>query len=402
MYKAVLDMSYYFIISSIWAYAKFDLNLNILKLIESYFLLFTIFSLMPKFKEKLSNIIIWLLILLSYVPMLTLFAFMDQPRVYMYAITGFWLLVFLLLKFPSVSLSPFRKSQSKIIYYLIFISLFLLVLSMIYKYFGFFFNFDLTKVYEIRSYYKEMEIPLAGYLFNWLANVINPVFFAIFLIKRKWIWLGLVIFLQILLFSVTGMKAFLFILPFVLGLMWVVNRKNPFIWMSAGMCLIVLLGIMSFYLVDDIKIISLFTRRTLLVPAQLSFFYYDFFNQNPHTLLSQHHIFGSFSSYPYHLSPPNLIGEAYFNNPRTNANNGIYADAYMNFGFIGFLLWAFLFVIILKLVDSFSRNKKTTLTIAAIAKLPISFTNGALLTSFLTSGLLLMLILLYLLPKEEE
>ena len=72
LYKVVLDLSYYFIISDVWNYVKFDLNFNILKFIESYLLLFVIFILVPKYCKKLSNIMIWLLILLSYVPMLTL------------------------------------------------------------------------------------------------------------------------------------------------------------------------------------------------------------------------------------------------------------------------------------------------------------------------------------------
>jgi len=276
LYKAILDLSYYFVISPVWRYARFDLNFSTLKFIESFFLLSIIFILMPKSKEKLSNIMVWLLILLSYVPMLTLFAFMDQPRVYMYAVTGFWALVFLLLKLPVVSFAPLKNSQSKIIRYSFFIGLSGIVFFLIYKYLGLSFSFDLTKVYDIRSRYVELGIPLAGYLFNWVAYIVNPIFFALFLTKRKWIWVGLIIFLQILLFSVTGLKAFLFALPFVLALMWIVNRKNPLAYMAIGLTGIILLGMFSYWLVDDVWISSLFTRRTLLVPAQLSFLYYDF------------------------------------------------------------------------------------------------------------------------------
>jgi len=60
-----------------------------------------------------------------------------------------------------------------------------------------------------------------------------------------------------------------------------------------------------------------------------------------------------------------------------------------------------LLTIILKLVDSFSRNKKIAITVAVIA-MPLFFlTNSAFLTSLLTHGLLLSLIILYLLPKEK-
>jgi hypothetical protein len=401
-YKIILDLSYFFVISPVWGYAKFSLSPNILKLAESFFLLIVIFVLMPKSKEKLSNIMIWLLILISYVPLLTLFALMDQSRAYMYAVTGFWMLVFLLLKSPSVSTIFFKKSQSKIISYSMFFGLFLTVFLMIYKYFGFFLNFDLTKVYEIRSEYAGMEIPLAGYLFTWLAYIINPVFFVFFLVKRKWIPVFFIVFLQILIFSSTGLKAFLFIIPFVLVLTWVATRKNPLFYLSAGLIGIIMLGMISYWLVDDVWISSLFTRRTLLIPSQLSFFYYDFFQEHEPTFLSQHRIFQKFLDYPYHLTPPHLIGEVYFDKPEMGANNGIYADAYMNFRFVGFILWSILLTIILKLIDSFSKNKNIRITIATVAMPVLFLTNSALLTCLLTHGLLVSLVLLYLLPKKNN
>ena len=400
-YKTVLDLFYYFVISPVWAYAKFDLDLNILKLVESYFLLFVIFTMLPKSLKILSHVMIWILVLISYVPLLTLFAFMDQPREYMYAIAGFWILVFLLLKIPTVSFVSFKSNQSKIILFLIFTCLTFIVFFLTYRYFGFKFNFDLTKAYEIRSKYVEMKIPFSGYLFNWWAYIVGPVFFAIFLNEKKWFFLSLVVFLQILLFSVTGNKGFLFTLPFVLVLMWVVPLKNPAAWFSVGLTGMILLGMLSYWLVNDKWISSIFGRRVLLVPAQLSFFYYDFFSKNGPLFLSQHRIFRNFIDYPYHLSPPHLIGEVYFNHPQTAANNGIYGDAFMNFGFAGFILWSIFLATILRLIDIFSKNKDIKITVAAIAMPAIFLINSALLTSLLTHGLLLTLLLLYLLPKRK-
>jgi hypothetical protein len=96
-----------------------------------------------------------------------------------------------------------------------------------------------------------------------------------------------------------------------------------------------------------------------------------------------------------------LIAETYFNRPECNANNGIYADAYMNFGFIGLFFWGILLTIILKLIDSLSRYKDLRITVATIAMPVIFLTNSALLTCLSTHGLLLALILLYLLPKKK-
>lgn len=401
-YKVVLDLSYYFIISNVWNYARFDLNFNILKLFESFFLLFIIFILAPKYFKKLSNIMIWLLVLISYVPMLTLFSFMDQPRIYMYAVTAFWLMIFSLMKikFPKISLRSLK--QAGIIRYFLFFSLTSTIFLMIYQYLGFFLNFDLTKVYDIRLEYVAAKIPLAGYFFSWLAYVINPIFFALFITKKKWFWVMLIVISQLFLFSVTGMKTFLFALPFVLVLIWIISRKNPIQWMAIGLIGIILLGMFSFWFLDDIWITSLFTRRTLLVPAQLSFFYYDFFSNNTYTFFSQHNIFRNFVEYPYNLSSSHLIAETYFNKPEMNAVNGIYGDAYMNFGFFGLFLWALLLSLILRLFDFFSKRKKITITIAAIAMPTMALVNSALLTCLLTHGLLLALVFLYLLPKQNE
>ena len=58
-------------ISPVFSYARFDLNLNVLKLAESYLLLFIVFPLMPKSPKKLSNMLVWLLII-TYVPYVSL------------------------------------------------------------------------------------------------------------------------------------------------------------------------------------------------------------------------------------------------------------------------------------------------------------------------------------------
>lgn len=401
LFKVALDLSYYFVISPFWSYSGFVLRLNSLKLVESYLLLFIIFALMPKSVKKLSNIMVWLLILLSYIPMLTVFAFRDEVRIYMYGVTGFWILVFLLLHtpMPTVSLAPLK--QARIIRYSIFICLTVIVFLMVYKYLGISFNFDLSKVYDIRSEQPLSAIPMGGYLIRWVARIINPIFFALFIIKRKWLLVGLIIFLQIWLFSVTGHKSQLFTLPFVLALMWIITRRNPLAYMGMGLVAIVLIGMLSYWLADSLMISSLFTRRILLAQAKLSFYYYDFFSQNELVYLSASRL-GFFLDYPYHLSPAHLIGEVYFGNPEMNANTGVVGNAFMDFGFTGLALYSILLVIILKLVDTCSRRIDFRVGIAAIAMLAMSLTNGALTSVFLTGGLLLALILLYLLPKENS
>ena len=402
LYKIALDLSYYFVILDIFGYEGYTLTFNNVKFFESFFLLIVIFILMPKKLKKLSDIIVWLLILFSYVPMLTLFSFMDQPRIYMYAVSGFWALIFLLLPMPEISVPFLKQLQSKVIFYSIFTGLSGVALFLIYNYFGFSVNFDLTKVYDIRSQYVEAEIPLAGYLFNWVGYIVNPTFLALFLTKRKWIGVALTVILQLFIFSSTGMKAFILALPYVPLLIWIITRKNPFGWIAITLVGTTLIGMLSYFLISDIWISNLTIRRMLFVPAKLSFYYYDFFSKNGPTFLSQHRILRNFLDYPYDLDPPHLIGAVYFNRPEMGANNGIYADAYMNFGFWGFVLWGVFLVIILKLIDSISRKKDIKIAVVPIGISTVALTNSALLTCLLTHGLLLSLIILYLLPKKSH
>jgi hypothetical protein len=399
LYKIVLDLSYYFVISQVWGYAKFTLELNSLKLVESYLLLLIIFILMPKSGKKLSHVMVWLLILLSYIPILTIFAFQDESRAFMYAVSGFWIAVFLLIRMPSISLPPLK--QSSVIRYGLFVCLTAVVFFLVYKYFGISFNFDLFKVYEIRAEQPLSTMPMGGYLLNWVGKILNPIFFALFIHKRKWLLVGIIVFLQIWLFSVTGHKTFLLALPFVLGLMWLTARKNSLAYLATSLVAIVFLGILTYWLADNLLISSLFARRALLTQGQLSFFYYDFFSHNELVFLSNSKL-GFLATYPYALPPPNIIGGFYFGNVAMNANTGVVGDAYMQFGFIGLALYSVFLAIILKMVDSCSRRVDPRVAVAAIAMPVISLTNGALTTAFLTGGLFLALIILYLLPRKAE
>jgi oligosaccharide repeat unit polymerase len=400
LYRIVLDISYYFIISPNWSYAHFKLDINVMKWFESILLLVIVFWLMPKSSKKLSNVMIWLLILFSYVPMLTLFALKNESGIFMYAVTVFWIVVFSLSRLPSLDLTILDNSRT--ILYSLFVFLGAFSLAMTLKSSGFSIHLDLSKVYEIRSGFSDLKIPLAGYFFSWLCYILNPMFFAIFFIKKKWVCLLLVVYLQLLFFSSTGNRTFLFAFVFVSSLVWVISRKYSLAYIAFGFVGIILLGILSNVLVGDLWISSLFTRRTLLDQPQQYFFYFDFFSKNVSTFLSQHTVFNLFLDYPYVLPPPNLIGQMYYNNPLSNANTGLVGDAYMNFGFAGLVLWSIFLGLFLKIVDSCSNGIDVRIGVAAIAMPVFSMINSALLTCLITHGLVVVCIVLYLFPERVK
>lgn len=403
LYQIILNLSYYFVVSQVWDYYGFLLKLNWMKLIESYALLFLIVVMMPKSTKKVSSVLLWLLLILSYIPMLTVYAMKDESRIYMYAVTGFWLLTLFLSRAAlNIIIPSIKKSQAKIIQYSIFIFLSTLAVVLIKIYSGISLNFDLNKVYEIRSGYVSLGIPFSGYLFNWVAIIANPFFMVFFLSKRKWAYAATVFVVQLILFSATGNRIYLFCIPFVLLFVYSLKFKNPAVFVSVIFSIMVFLGIISYVLFGDIWISSLFANRTLFDPAVVSFDYYDYFSKNGFIYLSSTSIFNLFVNYPFDLDPPHLIGEVYYGNPSANVNSGIVADAYMNFGLFGFVLWSILLSSLLKLVDSLSKNKDTRLCVAVLGMMPILFTNTSFFTSFATNGLAIGLILLYLIPQKAD
>lgn len=407
VYRLILDISYILIISNVFRYEYYTLNPNASKIFESYSFLIVIFILIKtsfKFKENIlpSQFLLYLLFLISYVPFLSLYSLADKPRSFFYGATFFWILVtFINYIFTEIRIKQLR--DSKFIYLFLTMMANLIGMFLIFRYLGFSLNLNLSVVYDIRSRYIEARIPFAGYLFTWLSYAINPIFLSYCFVNKKWANLMLVFFIQLILFSQTGMKSFLFVPFFVIGIAWLLNKRwRIAYWIPFILSLLIVLGIFSYYIIGDVWISSLFTRRALYTPASLSFVYYDFFSKNGFTYLSQHHLFGSLLKYPYPLNPPHLIGLTYFNSPEMAANNGIIGDAYMNFGFLGFFLWSFVLVLILKIINSVSKGKDARIRLGVFGVSMWYLLNGALLTCLFTHGLIIAILFTYLLPGGKR
>jgi hypothetical protein len=277
---------------------------------------------------------------------------------------------------------------------------------LLYSHAGFSFNFDLSKVYEIRSDYVAANIMFSGYMIGWTAKVVLPLMILIALFykkgKRSYLLLFIALLFQIYIFSISGHKSHLFRIPAIIGLALFVNRKNFLSKLGLVFSALVILGIFSYLLLGDLWLPSLFTRRTFFCPAQLSFYYYDFFSQHRPIYLSTSHIFRSFLDYPYHLPPPHLIGEVYYNKPVMHANNGIVSNGFMNFGYPGLFLWAILLATLLKFADAVVEHKNIKIGWPILLMAFYMLVDGAPLTTLLTHGLFLAILLCYFIPKEKR
>jgi hypothetical protein len=402
--KALIDISAYYVLAENFQPYTLQLNLNVFKLVESYILILAVSFFLPTDSSRISTIGIWLLFLMSYLPLLTVFAMSDFSREWSYMCSFFWILVCLLLKsLPRVSGFPVLKHRKKIllaIIYSAYISIFIAAIMLLKKS-GNEINFNLNDVYEARAQYAEAAGSFDGYIMNIAALVINPILFGLGLVRRKKAFLLLSILSQIILFSVTGFKFYLFSLPLVYFIYFLYEKGWLKISVIANfLSLLAISSLISYFALDDVWLSMLFTNRLLILPAVISCYHYDFFSVNEPIYLSQSILsFTNKSSYTEFSY--NIISDIYFSDPESSANTGMLGDAYMNFRLLGLISLAIFLSFILKLADSLSYKKDIRL-VAAVFCMPILFlVNATFFGVFFTGGMIFSFVLVYLLPEQK-
>jgi hypothetical protein len=406
-YKAALDISYYLIIPWAGYYAIFPPQPDVIRVLESYLLLIPVFISMPRDRNRLSTLFLWLLVLVAYVPVLTIYAMRPSDRLFMYATTGFWIAVALIVRrgpdFKLPSLDPKRAWKLLVGLYLV---LTLVALAVIAKYAGFSVvtnlarvGFDLSGAYVSRAEYVSAAVPLHGYYFYWLALVFNPMFFAISVLRRKWVFVILILLSEILIASFVGMRQYYVVLGFVVFVMLMVHWSPAVRNLTQGFAAIVVVSALFSMVTGHPFGYLFFVGRFLLDAAQLSFFYYDFFSSHGivpfgYFLKFYVHLPDPFS-YPYAISPDLVVAKQYFHQ-NIAAVAGVVADGYMNLGWFGLVLWAGVLGLTLKVVDTCARGIDMRIGIAVVAMPALAIADTYFIRVFFATGLLWVLLNLYL------
>lgn len=399
IYKFALEVAYISFVHPLYDYSGFTLDLDHLKLFESYLFLVLLFFLLPHKENRISGVTLQLLFMLMIVPTLSLYALINGPRVYMYFfVVGFCVAVLTVQIFPRLKVKKVKSRNHLFFLFLGMVSILVCVVLLKLNGMPSLKALSFLTVYEIRSELNRGP-QIMGYLIPWVANVIVCFFIGFTWYKRKFFALFFPLGLSLFLFLITGHKVFFFCPILLLFLLYFISRKR-----LLQLSLMSLVGIILFSLilhklnVTDLPA-SLFIRRALFVPARVSFSYYDFFSNNQLTYLSQSKMSFGLIENPYaspNMSIANMMGSIYAGNPMTSMNTGIMGDAYMNFGLAGVLIFSFLLGLFLNLADSISRKCNIYVAIGAIIIPLLKLLNGAFFTVMLTGGLLFALFVIWL------
>lgn len=263
-------------------------------------------------------------------------------------------------------------------------------------------SFDLATVYQVREEFVEGAAPLVGYLVPWQGYVFNPVLMLLGLRRRSPLLGGLGVALQLALFGMTGYRAFLLIPLLILGVYLFARRRQLLTLALTAVLGVIAAALLLYVWLDQPIIPSLLVDRVIVIPAEIHYWYYDFFGVGAQPTLQLSQSWLAPLSVSHYTTPiAEVIGWKYMGSA-ASANVGLFGDAFANFGFAGCFIFALLFALLLKTVDAASRRTDVRLGAALVAMPAFQLVNSGLLTTLLTHGLALTVIVLWSLSTPES
>ncbi|HLG35416.1 MAG TPA: hypothetical protein VI757_11095 [Bacteroidia bacterium] len=370
----------------------------------SYALLAFVAYTIPQNHNRPSTMILLFLFLISYIPITTFYALNSFTSVMpLLCVTFIFFAINLAVRdsgLLKMNMGKLEVQPSTFSFFLLMFSV-LAYAVLIYR-FGFINRIpSFSEIRELREAYREEDNRIIIYIFKWQSSVINPILFILGLLFRN-VWLiALSITGQLYLYSVGGHKAIFFINFLVLfvfiGMKYFSKTFNNFILVSLIMLVILLMGID--YLINDYSLLSsILVRRMFLVPAQFFYYYYEYFSVHPVDFFAQNFPFSVFLSSHYSMEIPYLIADYFVNKASIHANANMFADSYANLGLTGFFIIGFIFLLILKFLDSVSRFKNTFVILPLLSFSVINIANSSLITTLITHGFLFTLFVITIMP----
>jgi oligosaccharide repeat unit polymerase len=373
-----------------------------------YLLVLLSASILPLDHKKPSNIFLLLLYLMSYIPVVVIFSFDQMASVYGFGFYSLFILLLSMLDKVKFNLSNINTKNLSVrsFNWLLFILIGMGMVILI-SHYGFKLNVTSYEViYDVRANFKELtqKSRLLAFSFGWMASVFTIVLLTISIIKKKWFFVFVAFLLQLYLFNLGGNKS-IFMLPiFLLFIIFSLQFFKQFsvlfiVYAFVFMCFG--LYFYDFVLNDKFSLASsIFVRRNFFVPANLYFYYIEFFEFQPADFFAKSFPFSEFLESNYDKNVPYIIGETYIRKG-THANGNFLADLYYNFKWVGFLIGFVVIFIYFRIMDRIVQSKNY-LIIVPIAAVPvITLMNSGLIVNLVSFGLILIVILLVLFPNEK-
>ena len=266
-------------------------------------------------------------------------------------------------------------------------------------------DISLDEDYERRLASRNILTGLFGYFYSFFAGLFIP-FAAIYAaVTKKFHFLLMALICSTICFMATGGKG-VFLSPLLgfFGGLFFSRYKfySPYYIILLGSLIFFLICIIEFIFFETLFLNQYVFRRIFYVPSQLSFWYFDYFSNNPVYNMADS-IFGQFITdnkvdYP----KARLIGGIYAGKYQMSANVNFLAASYGDWGLIGMPIFVTIAAFFAKYINNIQENKNSTIIIIYCFFIGFVWAQTQLHTSLLSNGIFLGFLLMLLIPKNNK
>lgn len=349
--------------------------------------------------------------LLSFVPMLALYSCGDRLSIGMITEPAiFEILLLLCIRYYSTHDSTKGRLNLRVfpvrnadLYVLIFCGIIALVTWALA---GFPVVASFSESYEQRMALRQNALPtIINYLYSMVGGALLPYLFTRNLIKKRYFRMIMCLVFGMMLFFVNGMKTWLFLYLFAVAIVFICKRAKSefgiFLYIELGIILLTLVTLIVSATTEILDFISQ-VGRVIIIPNNIGFKYIEFFRTNERLYLRESIFRGLFST-------PYAGGSDFYINYGVNAtltssraNNGLYGDAYRNFGMIGIILYPLFIAKVINIIERNCRYESTALRYFIMFILVWGAINTSFFTWLLTGGIIVLYILLKINRANDE
>ena len=359
LFKLLFELLYIFFISKTYSFFGTYLNINYIKIAISWMAFFLLLLGTNFLVEDQFKCFFQVMLYLSIIPSFSVFGLKNGDYIAFILIVAYWF-VFLVAFYVVQHLNQyscikgngsFLLDGNDRIVWLLFIWSVLSSIYLWFRYGGMRLFVSFSDVYNIRNAESSMR-GYERYLLGWNTSLLIPACIYIFGKSRQYIRCFVCIVLMLLSYSIYANKTMVFTVFLVIGILFL-----SFFHIEAATDIMVglfLFVYMLFSMVIPRGMILALAHRLLVVPAEAHYYYYDFFQTHELLYLRQsilRHLFAN----PYNEPVSMVIGStskyfpSFMPGDIHNLNNGLFSDAYQNFGVFGVFVYPILITGILYL-----------------------------------------------------
>ncbi|MDU3086954.1 MAG: hypothetical protein E6705_03490 [Peptoniphilus harei] len=401
IFRISLDYIFINVVSPEYYYLGLTYKYSTFYYIISWIYIFLIFLLLNKNIKTVGSLIVEILVVCSAIPTSVIIAFIchNIEFIVLNFLYWFFLMFFYYCKFTNFRVNKIKVKNPNFILKLIFFLYIILILFSALKFTGIHLTLNLYEVYNVRADFKNSNLPLfLQYIFN-SAVIVFTIYILYWYNNKNNLLLLLSIFGLLLTYLMSGRKASLFLLLIDIIIILtrkIINYKN----ISLGIIFLNLVGLLEYFLLNSNKFIDLFIRRLFILPAYLNYAYFDFFKDNAKDLFRQSIVGRVGFNSPYSNNIPSIIGKFYYGG--SYANNGLFSDAYFNFGFLGIIILPLLISVALKALDKVSGELDIKYSLPIIIVASYTFLSSSFFTVMITHGYIIGCFVIFMISQSYK